>query len=245
MDIITQQLIDEYKTPADITERLQDIETVILTGISAAGKDTIKRELLNDPRYIRVVTSTTRNPRENNGVKEQDGIEYYFLTVEEAQEKIHNGEYIEVMNVHGNINGSLIKEYERIAGLGNIALTDIDYQGAAHFLKFDMRRLSVIFVVPPNFDTWLERLVERYGSTLDENQDEVLKRMRSAQTEIAYALEDDRFIPVINDDLDKATNEIKEIVELGKGLSVDEIEYNRSVMRGLHKAITEHLSTVA
>lgn len=244
MDIITQKLIDDYKTPADIIERLQDIEAVILTGISAAGKDTIKRELLKDPRYVRVVTSTTRGPRENNGVKEQNGIEYYFLTVEEAQEKIRNGEYIEVMNVHGNVNGSLIKEYERIAELGNIALTDIDYQGAAQFLKFDMRRLSVIFVVPPSFDIWLERLVERYGNTLDENQDEVLNRMRSAQKEIAYALEDDRFLPVINNDLDKAVSEIKEIVELGKSLSVDEIEYNRSVMRGLHKAITEHLNTV-
>jgi guanylate kinase len=245
MDQETLQLIKDYKTPETTIERLRDIEAVILTGITGAGKDTIIHVLLEDPNYVRVVTSTTRAPRVNDGVMEQDGVEYYFLTIEEAQEKMRNGEYIEVMPVHGQVNGSLVKEYERIANMGSVALTNIDYQGAAKFLTFEMRRLSVVFVIPPNFDIWFERLTKRYGGTLESDREEVLKRMRSAQKEIAYARSDPRFVPVLNDDIDRVASEIKTIVSGETQLADEIVRQNYAIMDDLLVHINAYLEANA
>ena len=137
MDERLQQQINDYETPDRVLERLHSIRTVILVGITAAGKDTIIRDIIGaSNEFARVVTSTTRAPRENNGVLEQHGVDYYFLTIDEAQQKMDAGEYIEVANVHERVNGSLIAEYERIASMGKVALSDVDYQGAMNFLSF-------------------------------------------------------------------------------------------------------------
>ncbi len=242
MDKITQDLIDGYRTPEVVIEKLRHIKTVIITGISAAGKDTIQQGLLADEQYSKVVTSTTREPRKNNGVMEIDGVDYYFLTLEEAQKRMRDGEYIEVMNVHGNVNGSLVKEYERISQLGSVALSDIDYQGAAHFLDFDMQELSVFFVVPPSFDVWFKRLTERYGDSLDDNLDEIIKRMQSAQKEIAFAQTHPEFIPVLNDQIERVTGEIKAIVNGTPALSEEMLSRNYELMAQLLEDINSYLS---
>lgn len=243
MDQETLKLIESYKTPREVIQRLLGIRTIILSGISAAGKDTIQQRMLLDEKYQKVVTSTTRAPRENNGVMEVEGEDYYFLTLEQARDNMRNGEYIEVMNVHGRANGSLIKEYERIAQRGSVALTDIDYQGAARFLEFGMERLSVFFIVPPSFDTWLKRLTVRYGDSLNDNQDEVINRMHSAKKEIAFARNDPRFIPVVNDDIERVAEEIKAIADGQIELSQETIQNNYAILDDLLQGIETYLET--
>lgn len=232
MDDTTRNLVDTYQTPKDVIDRLKDIRTVIFTGITGAGKDTIINAMMNDNRFTKVVTSTTRLPRENNGIMEREGVEYYFLSIEQARQKIQDGEYIEVNDVHGRVNGSLIKEYERIAQSGTVALTAIDYQGANNFLEFGMEHLTVLFIVPPNFTTWLQRLGGRHGG-LESDKAEILNRMGSAEKEIEHALQDSRFVPVMNVDFNASAKKIASIVLDGELPTKQEIEDSHAVLRQL------------
>lgn len=208
MDEQIQNRIAKYQIPEHALERLRPIKTVILVGITAAGKDTIIRDILNETeQFKRVVTSTTRAPRENNGVMEQEGVNYYFLNLDQAQQKMDNGEYIEVANVHGRVNGSLVAEYERIAGMGKIALSDIDYQGVLNFLKFGMDNLHVYFIVPPSFEVWLARLAKRQGGVM-ERDEELITRFRSAKDELESARNNPQLIPVMNLKSDETARDI-------------------------------------
>lgn len=241
MDDATLQLIKSYKTPESIIERLHDIHAVILTGITGAGKNTIISDMLANDRFERVVTSTTRAPRLENGKMEEHGVAYYFLTVDQAKDNIKNGEYIEVANVHGRINGSLIKEYERIADSGKIALTDVDYQGAQVFLGFDMANLLVLFIVPPSFDVWMERLISRGGGSLHAEKDELIARFRSAEKELDHALNDPRFIPVMNDFSAESATEIIRYATGGERPNQARIDEAHQVIRVLSASIADHI----
>lgn len=241
MDDATLQLIKDYKTPESIIDRLHDIHAVILTGITGAGKNTIISDMLADNRFARVVTSTTRAPRIENGKMEEHGVAYYFLSVDQAKDNIKNGEYIEVANVHGRINGSLIKEYERISDSGKIALTDVDYQGAQVFLGFDMANLLVLFIVPPSFDVWMERLVSRGGGAVTAEKDELIARFRSAEKELENALNDPRFVPIMNDLSAESAEQIIHYATSGERPSQDEIDQAHQVIRDLSVAISDHI----
>jgi guanylate kinase len=241
MDDKILKLISNYQTPTSVIERLKGIQTVILTGITGAGKDTIIRSMLGDAQFAKVITSTTRAPRRNNGIMEEDGIDYYFLSQEQALKKISDGQYIEVNNVHGLIYGSLIEEYERIDGINRIALTTVDYQGADNFLGFGMDKLTVVFIVPPDFDTWLERITGRHGGSLENKQAEIINRLRSADREISHALQDSRFVPIMNVDIKTSAANIIDIVTINRALSEQEVANNHAVLRTLHQDIRNYL----
>ena len=242
MDEILQQRINEYVTPHQVLERLNSIRTVILVGITAAGKDTIIRDIINESdEFVRVVTSTTRAPRENSGVLEQHGVDYYFLTEEEAQHKMDAGEYIEVANVHERVNGSLIAEYERIASIGKVALSDVDYQGAMNFLSFGMDKLQVYFVLPPSFEAWLARLAKRQGGVLERDQ-EIITRFRSAQKELAVARDNAHLIPVMNTRSDETARRIIDYTLHGTHPTTDEIAEARTVLDDLARSIDDYIT---
>jgi len=236
-----QRQINEYETPSDVLERLRPIRTNILVGITSAGKDTIIRDIIDESdEFMRAVTSTTRAPRENNGVMEQDGVEYYFFTEDEAQQKMDAGEYIEVANVHERVNGSLIAEYERIAKLGKVALCDVDYQGATNFLSFGMENLSVYFILPPSFEVWLARLAKRQGGVLERDQ-EIITRFRSAQKELAAARDNTQLIPVMNVHSDETARKIIKYTTDGTRPSPEELAEARAVLDDLARSIDDYI----
>lgn len=242
MDETLRQQVTEYKPSDTVLERLRPIKTVILVGITAAGKDTIMRDILQETdEFKRVVTSTTRAPRENNGIMEVEGVNYYFLTIDQAREKIANEEYIEVADVHGRVNGSLVAEYERIASIGKVALSDIDYQGVLHFLSFGMENLSVYFVVPPSFDVWLERLAMRQGGALKRDE-ELIARLRSAHAELTEALNNPALIPVMNEDSAETARKIIEFTNNGAKPSDESITHAHEVIRELKESIARYLA---
>jgi guanylate kinase len=242
MDESLLQRIKHYDAPSDVVAELSPIKTVMLTGITAAGKDTVIGDILKESdEFMRVVTSTTREPRENNGIMEQDGREYYFLTEAQAIQNMDQGEYIEVAPVHGRVNGSLISEYRRISGLAKTALTDINYEGAEKFLTFGMDDLSVYFVMPPNFEVWLARLMKRQGGTIGDH-DEILRRFRSAQDELDNALRSPDFIPITNDVSRDTASRIIEYARTNTGPSATEREQANDAIHDLNTAISNYIS---
>src|SRR5690606_6577343 len=106
-------------------------------GIVSAGKDTVVTNLAEDPDFKVIVSHTTRPPRMNHGVLEQDGVEYHFIDLAEAEAMLERGEFVEAKYVHGNIYGTSLKEIRAIHDQGVIGLTDIDIHGVEEYLKID------------------------------------------------------------------------------------------------------------
>ena len=206
MDI--ERLIEDYQPPEAAIYTIRHAKIALLVGISGAGKDTIKRAILERPGFADVVSHTTRQPRMNAGVMEVDGEDYHFISQDEATRMIQEGEFVEVKFVHGTIYGTSIEEVRR-ASQGGIAITDIDVQGVAEY-KDVSSQVVAIFIVPPTYDAWIERLQQRYATT-EEFEAEWPKRRDSAIKELTRALELPYYHCVINDTIERAVEVVSEI----------------------------------
>lgn len=74
-----EDLITNYQPTESTIELVKSTKIALLAGISGAGKDTIKKQLLKSPEFRDIVSHTTRAPRTNNGCAERDGIDYHLL----------------------------------------------------------------------------------------------------------------------------------------------------------------------
>ncbi|MBP7760392.1 guanylate kinase [Candidatus Saccharibacteria bacterium] len=204
-------LIQNYEPSREAIDLLERAHVVLFCGITGAGKDRVQDELSKTERFARIITSTTRAPRENDGVMEQDGREYYFFSRAQAMEKIEHKEYFEVALVHGQINGATVQEIQRIHDAGKTAIGDVDYQGIQYYKKHSPTTLA-IFLVPPSFEVWMERLKRRY----DTEADFIAawpKRRDSAIHELEWALSTDLCRIVVNDDLSETVGVVRRIID--------------------------------
>jgi len=203
-----EKLIASYKLPKDAAKIIKHTKIALLVGISGAGKDTIKHALLRQAIFGEIVSHTTRQPRYNEGVLEKDGVDYHFIDDEKAHDMLQNGEFVEAKFVHGTVYGTSVKEIREAAQRG-VAITDIDVQGVEEYKKVSSKVVA-IFIVPPDYDTWVARLKRRY-STNEEFLKEWPKRRASAIRELTRALELPYYHCVINDDIDRAVHVVSEI----------------------------------
>lgn len=196
-----QDKISAYTAPQKARDIIESANIALLVGISGAGKDTIKRELLREDMFREIVSHTTRAPRQNEGVLEKDGVDYHFIDETAAEQMVDNGEFVEAKYVHGTVYGTSVAEVVRASKAGT-AITDIDVQGVAEY-KAVSDKVVAIFVIPPSYEEWISRLKRRYA-TNEEFLREWPKRRESAITELRRALELPYYHCVINDDLDRA-----------------------------------------
>ena len=201
--------IDTYQ-PTDATkELLQSTKIALLVGIAGAGKDTIKRELLARDGFRDIVSHTTRAPRSNDGIPEVDGVHYHFITYDQADEMLDAGAFIEAKFVHGTVYGTSAAALKAVHDSGAIALTDVDVQGVDEFKKVSPDVVA-IFIIPPSYDIWRERLAKRYESN-EAFAAEWQKRRTSALAELRHALEVPYYHFVINDELERVVTVADEI----------------------------------
>lgn len=208
-----QDLSDQiagYQLPDHAAELIRSTRIVLLAGITSAGKDTIKKELLKRPEFRDIVSHTTRQPRTNNGVMEIDGVDYHFIDQSEAETMLNENGFIEAKFVHGTVYGTSVMALEQIHSEGKIAITDVDVQGIAEYKKVSQNVIA-IFIVPPDYNTWLERLKLRYGPD-GLPPEEWARRRESAIKELKNALLVPYYHFVTNDDLDRAVEAVLEIV---------------------------------
>ena len=105
---------------------------VILSGVSGAGKDTIKKELIKRMEEVESLPSfTSRNPR----VGEEEGIQYHFITKEQFEEKIKNNEFYEYDLHHENYYGTSRKLMNDKIQSGKIIVKDIEVNGTENLVK--------------------------------------------------------------------------------------------------------------
>lgn len=204
-----QQLVTNYQIPANVVDVVVSTPTVLLVGVSGAGKDTIKHKLLETGRYHHIVSHTTRAPRENGGVMERDGVEYHFIDQAKAAEMLENGEFIEAKIYSGNLYGTSVAELRQARDEGKIAITDIEVQGVTEYKQISDKVIA-LFILPPNYAEWQRRLSARYGSKGPDPAD-MQKRMHTAIAELKEALNKSYYHFVINDNLEAAVHAVDKI----------------------------------
>lgn len=203
------QLIADYQPSDYVAELVRDTMITLLVGISGAGKDTIKKELLKKPDFRDIISHTTRAPRVNNGVAEVPDVDYHFIDENTAKMMIENREFIEAKFVHGTVYGTSVDELKKSHDEQKIALTDIDVQGVSEYKELS-QHVVAIFIIPPTYSIWRERLAQRYESP-EAFQAEWAKRRNSAIDELTHALEVPYYHFIVNDDLDRAVTVAEEI----------------------------------
>ncbi len=181
----------------------------VISGPSGTGKSTICKHVLNaDPRLHFSVSCTTRLPRKG----EQDGKDYFFISKEQFNEHISEGNFLEYAEVHGNYYGTLYSEIDRIIKDGEDVLLDIDIQGVKNIQnKYETlsspANCHYIFIGPPSF---LE-LEERLRLRATESEDVIVQRLAAAKIELQHWRSYDSII--VNSNLDVAISNLKMIIQ--------------------------------
>ena len=177
---------------------------ILITAPSGAGKTSITHYLLQQfPNLCFSVSAATRAPRG----KEKDGIDYYFISAEEFEEKINNNEFIEWEMVYeGKYYGTLKTEIERIWKEGKTPMLDIDVKGAVHVLSQFKENCLSLFIQPPSVEVLRERLEGR-GTDSEEN---IATRLSKAAYELSFNHHFHHCI--LNEELGKACKETEAIV---------------------------------
>lgn len=172
---------------------------LIFSAPSGSGKSTIVNYLLTHPELKMVfsVSATSRKPRG----KEQDGVEYYFLSTEEFKERIANNEFLEYEEVYeGCFYGTLKKQvYDKLEAGYNVVF-DVDVEGGCNIKNFFGDEAMSIFIQPPSVEELRKRLVARQTDSADM----IETRIAKAEYELTFA---ERFdVVIINDVLEDAYN---------------------------------------
>ena len=178
---------------------------IILAAPSGAGKTSIKSRLLAAmPNQLSFsISAATRKIRGG----EQNGVDYFFISEEEFKNKIDNNQFVEWEMVYpGSYYGTTVDELQRIWSENKTPILDIDVQGALHVKEIYGDKAMAIFIKPPSLAILQERLENR-GT---DNAEQINTRLAKAAEEISFSENFDHI--VLNDDLDKASEEVKQLV---------------------------------
>ncbi|XP_005479246.1 guanylate kinase 1b isoform X2 [Oreochromis niloticus] len=180
---------------------------VVLSGPSGAGKSTLLKRLMKEHEGVFgfSVSHTTRNPRPG----EEDGKDYHFTTREAMQEGIDKGEFIEHAEFSGNMYGTSKASVEDVRAKNLICILDVDIQGVKRIKETDLNPIY-ISIQPPSMEVLEERLRDRQTET----EESLQKRLEAARADMELSKEPGVFdVVIINDDLEKAYEELKEILD--------------------------------
>ena len=174
----------------------------IIAAPSGCGKTSLVEALIKKTKNLCVsVSHTTRPPRPD----ETDGINYYFISVNEFEEMIKNNAFVEHAMVFDNHYGSSTKLIREKLDEGIDVILEIDWQGARQ-VKENMPNSVSIFILPPSKEALLGRLQQR----AQDDEITIKKRMSDAQNQMRHFNEFDYL--VINDEFSSALNDLNLIM---------------------------------
>ena len=169
---------------------------------SGAGKTSISKKILQKENKISLSISCTTRPKRKGEINKKD---YIFLSEEDFQKQIKNGDFLEFASVFGYRYGTLRQTVNRFFNKKRDVLFDIDWQGYQQLKQSGMEVVG-IFILPPNKKELIRRLKNRGRDTTEEMK----KRMSLAQDEISHFPEYDYV--VVNNDLDSCVTKIQNII---------------------------------
>jgi guanylate kinase len=181
----------------------------VLSGPSGAGKGTlVKRVIDRVPDAWVSVSATTRAPRPG----ECDGVHYYFLDDAAFDRMIEEDDLLEWANVHGHKYGTPKSKILEHMAAGQQVILEIDVQGAFQVRK-KIPQAILVFIEPPSMEE-LRRRLEGRGT---EAQQDVERRLKTAEVELSHKMEYD--YQLVNDNLDAATDKLIAFID-GKAENV-------------------------
>ncbi|MEE0966963.1 MAG: guanylate kinase [Bacilli bacterium] len=177
---------------------------IILSGPSGVGKGTVREELFKDEslNLAYSISMTTRQARP----KEKNGIDYFFVSTDEFEKKIENGELLEYAKFVGNYYGTPKNYVDELLEQGKNVVLEIEVQGALQVMEKCKDALT-IFLVPPSF----EELERRIRGRRTEAEEVVRERLDKARKEIAT--KDEYKYVVENDNVLAAKEKIAKIIK--------------------------------
>ena len=178
---------------------------VILSSPSGAGKTSLVKEISSKNNFSISISHTTRKPRSN----EKDGIDYYFVTLEEFKKIISEQKFLEYAKVFKNYYGSSKDIVIEKLDNGENIIFDIDWQGTEQIKQKKLRyKIITIFILPPSREELFKRLLNR-----DSNDEKNAKeRMKQFDKDVLHWKNYD--LVVINDNFDKCYNKIIQYINL-------------------------------
>ncbi|MBQ9679872.1 MAG: guanylate kinase [Ruminococcus sp.] len=175
---------------------------IVYTGASGVGKGTIMKELLRKNPNLRLsVSATTRTPREG----EVDGREYYFVSHEKFDSMIAEDGFLEYAEYVGNKYGTPKEAVFRMLDEGLDVILEIEVKGFLQ-IKKACPECVTIFIAPPSF----EELQLRLRGRGTEDEEVIAERLKTAERELQHQHLFDYV--VINDDVDRAADEVLSII---------------------------------
>jgi guanylate kinase len=204
-----KRLLDLYNPSKDAVDKLTKTRILVMVAATSAGKNSIKDLLLETGKYSSVITDTTRPKRTNDGVLEQNGDDYWFISEDEFIENIKSKRYLEAAVVHKNhLYGSSLEEFSVALSTGKTPIIEIDIDGCDHLKKYAPLARQ-IFILPPSYEEWMRRIRHRGPM----NEEELNRRLKSAAQEITLALQKPYFTFIVNKDLKQTAQEIDDFMQ--------------------------------
>ena len=175
---------------------------IVVSAPSGAGKSSLAERVLKRISDLRFsISYTTRAPRGT----EQHGIDYYFVSEDEFSAMRERDEFLECAEVHGYLYGTHEKPIEEMLSQGFDVMLDIDVQGAEQ-VRRRVPEAVLVFILPPSSEVLEARLRAR---NLNAPAD-IERRLRNAAIEVQLY---ERFdYAVLNDDLDRALDQLEAII---------------------------------
>ncbi len=179
---------------------------LIFSAPSGSGKSTIVQWLMTEHPELNLhfsISCTTRSPRGN----EQHGVEYFFISPDEFRAKIGEDAFVEYEEVYTDkFYGTLKSQVEAQISRGENVTFDVDVKGGCNIKRQYGDKAMSIFIQPPSIEELERRLVSRATDA----PEVIAQRLAKAEEEMTYAPQFDHI--VVNDDLDKAKQEVLQLV---------------------------------
>jgi guanylate kinase len=191
---------DTVNSPQELLSPL----LIVISGPSAVGKDAVVQCLLAQrDRFAFVVTVNTRLPRPG----ERPGVDYHFVTKEQFQHMVADGEMLEYAAVYDDFKGVPRAGVKQALASGKDVLLRLDVQGAATIRQICPEAL-LIFLVPENESVLLERMLSRQA----DKPESLELRLGTVQREMQRLEEFDYVVPNCTDQLDQTVEVILAII---------------------------------
>ncbi len=232
-----EEVLKNYHASEHAKEVLKDLKLVLLLAPTAGGRNTVIRHQTKTGKYYYIVSDTTRLPRLNDGVMEENGKEYWFRTEEEMLTDLKAGEYLEAELIHGQqVSGISIRELEKARAQKKIAITDIELKGMHHIMQ-EKPDTFAIMLLPPSFDEWQRRLNGRGRMPVPE----LKRRLETASAILEDGLSNNYYHFVMSENVDQSAGIIDAIVE---GQSNPHQGRGNSLIHELQSRLQDKLATI-
>lgn len=187
---------------------------IIISGTTCAGKGTVIKKLLERDKNMVLSLSYTSRPIRKGEV---DGIDYKFISHEEFERKIENGDFLEYAKVrYGEYFGTPKENIENLLRAGKDVILEIDVQGAKQ-IKEKLPETILIFIMAPSMEEVKRRIKARGAETAEQ----IVDRFQTAYREI-NEVNKYNYV-VVNDNLEEAIQKVEAIL-ISEKCRVDRIE---------------------